>query len=250
MDFSEEQINALFLAVFGGSVKAQKLPQELYDAINFRLMDAVDRGFGDGDEVGDMYSHFQRNIGVFSAAKTHQQVVDMSKALVDENGIRKSFPKFKKEAREIFDEYNVNWLETEYRTAFNNGLSARQWLDFQEDKDFAPMLRYDTAGDGRVRPQHAELDGIIRHIDDPFWETHFPPLDWNCRCDVTAYEEDEVEATPDDILKDLPEPDDLFRFNPAIAKIIFDEAHPYLKVAQRYKTLKKEDFGLDLPPKP
>lgn len=254
-DYTEEEIVALFKAIYEGRVTPKRLPVDLFESILLRLSDAVVRGFDINDEIlaeqANLIAHFDRNVAVFSAAKTHQQVVDMSLKLVGADGLKTPFSLFKKEARAIFDEYNVNWLKTEYRTAFNNSLAARQWVDFEADRDITPLLRFDTAGDERVRDEHVELDGVVRHIDDPFWNTYLPPIDWNCRCDATAYTEDEATITPDSKLKDLPEPDELFAFNPAKDKQIFDlHKHPYMKVNERYKTLKENDFNLDLPPEP
>jgi SPP1 gp7 family putative phage head morphogenesis protein len=68
-------------------------------------------------------------------------------------------------------------------------------------------LVYETAGDQRVRPQHRAWDRIIRPVDDPFWDTHYPPNGWGCRCIVRSLTRRQLEReglvpTAD---KDLPE---------------------------------------------
>lgn len=56
-----------------------------------------------------------------------------------------------------------------------------------------PYRQYVTAGDSSVRPEHAALDGKIFLKSDPFWDTHFPPWAWNCRCGTRDVSQREVD---------------------------------------------------------
>lgn len=60
---------------------------------------------------------------------------------------------------------------------------AATWNIAQKDGDTI-ALQYMTMEDDRVRPSHAALDGIIVPKNDPFWDRHFPPWEWGCRCRV------------------------------------------------------------------
>jgi SPP1 gp7 family putative phage head morphogenesis protein len=71
-------------------------------------------------------------------------------------------------------------FETNMRTAY----AAGRWQQIQETKRARPWLRYVTVGDHRVRPQHRDWHDLVLAVDDPWWETHFPPNDWGCRCRV------------------------------------------------------------------
>jgi len=50
------------------------------------------------------------------------------------------------------------------------------------------------------RPLHQSWNGLVLRYDDPFWQSHFPPNGWGCRCRVTAVRADEYNGgqAPDD----------------------------------------------------
>jgi len=73
-------------------------------------------------------------------------------------------------------------FDTNLRTAHMAG----RWQQFQRVKDTRPFLQYQTAGDNRVRPEHAAWDHLVLHIDDAWWDTHMPPNGWGCRCTVRS----------------------------------------------------------------
>jgi SPP1 gp7 family putative phage head morphogenesis protein len=77
-------------------------------------------------------------------------------------------------------------LETVYRTNMQTayGVGRRQALE--EVKEDLPIWTRHAVMDDRTRPRHAALDGITLPADHEFWNTHFAPDDFNCRCSVTA----------------------------------------------------------------
>ncbi|HEC12278.1 MAG TPA: phage head morphogenesis protein, partial [Acidiferrobacteraceae bacterium] len=76
------------------------------------------------------------------------------------------------------------------RTIFNTNLRtaamAGRWEQIQRVKKTRPYLIYETVGDLRVRPEHAAWDQIVLPVDDPWWDTHYPPNGWGCRCHVRS----------------------------------------------------------------
>jgi hypothetical protein len=70
---------------------------------------------------------------------------------------------------------------------------ADRWEQLQANKDRRPFLQYRTAGDARVRPLHRQWNGLIFPIGDAFWQTHYPPNGWNCRCTVRAYSQADLD---------------------------------------------------------
>ena len=190
-------------------------------------MDGFGKTFNDVDYKSadeEMLLNLERNVYQFSAAKNYQQLKDMNNALKDENGVIRSFKDFRDIANKINYQYNTNWLNTEYNTAINSGTLAARWVDFEKNKDSMPLLEYVTAGDERVRESHRALNHTKKPIDDPFWNTYYPPNDYNCRCTV-----DQLTGgseTPADKTKHI-EINPIFRVNLSKQGLAFPPEHPY-----------------------
>lgn len=69
---------------------------------------------------------------------------------------------------------------------------AGRWQQIQASKDRRPYLQYRTAGDARVRPQHRQWDGKVYPVDHSFWDTHYPPNGWGCRCTIRSLTRDDL----------------------------------------------------------
>jgi hypothetical protein len=59
-------------------------------------------------------------------------------------------------------------------------------------RDLFPFWQYQSLGDGRVRATHAALDQVVLPASSSFWQTHFPPWEWGCRCQVIPLSEEDV----------------------------------------------------------
>ena len=127
----------------------------------------------------EMLANLTKNVYQFSAAKNYQELKDFTTAIADGDRIR-SFAEYQTACNDINAKYNGSWLLTEYNQAIASSQMAGKWADFEANKKDMPMLKYQTIGDGNVRDSHARLDGIVKHIDDPFWNSYYPPNGWNC----------------------------------------------------------------------
>lgn len=168
----------------------------------------------------------QENVWHFAAAKNYQELRAISNELTGPDGKLREFKDFKIAAMQISDDHNNAWLRTEHNFAIASGQMNSTWQTIEKNKHILPLLRYVTVGDDRVRPAHRLLEGVVRPVDDPFWNIYYPPNGWNCRCIVFA-ETDDVEAT---LLKDIVYPEEmpaLFKFNAGKSQIIFPPTHPY-----------------------
>lgn len=191
------------------------------------------------------YAHLKNNLFVFSMAKTFSQYQELSALLIDEDGEKRTWQSFKDKATDIHKTYNIDYLRTEYITAGRSAKMASKWQRFEAQKDLYD-LQYETAGDNKVRKDHSKLHGITRPVDDAFWDTYLPPLDWRCRCTVRQVAKG-TKITPAEKLKGLEKPPKQFRVNSGKKKMIFSEAHPYIELFNQ--NIKQElqavnDYGL------
>lgn len=249
--FSDDEIDRIIIGIYAGTITIRSLDLQTYLKVARKLSEGMYEGYGMNldtvlylSEDYKMLYQLRNNVYIFSGAKQYQQVRHMSSFLTDENGVV-PFSRFKKQATEVFNEYNVNYLRAEYNSAISQARSASQWKEIQRDKSVLPYLKYITAQDGRVRPEHAALNGITRKVDDPFWDKFMPPNGWNCRCDVQQLSEGtETDLTNFKTPDSIP---DIFQFNAGKERIIFSKEHPYFKVAPQDKAFAKNNFNLPLP---
>ena len=115
-------------------------------------------------------------------------------------------------------------LQQIYRTNIGTAYAAGQW-NANQDPAIREILwgyRYATAGDDRVRPTHAAMDGTTAAKDDPLWQTWWPPCGFNCRCVTIEIWNGEREAVTDipapqvniDGVLVTPGPDEGWHWNP------------------------------------
>jgi hypothetical protein len=90
--------------------------------------------------------------------------------------------------------YRVNM-----RSAFQRGQYERTMAS-----GLHPYLMYRIGPSVRHREEHESWDGLILPKDDPWWDSHFPPNGWGCKCYTRAvtearknqYEQNGIPAAP------------------------------------------------------
>jgi SPP1 gp7 family putative phage head morphogenesis protein len=224
-------------AMHEGRLRKNYVDPELVTFIREKLMDAVEQGYGgslasygDGTTDKAMLENLAKDVKVFSGFKAFQELREATDLLTDSLGNIRPFSEFKNDVLQVNAKYNEHWLETEYNYAIASAQMAANWVDYQESKSIVPNLTYRTAGDDRVREEHARLDGISRPVDDAFWDTYYPPNDWGCRCDVDQTDEEVTDISN----MDLKQPPEMFSVNTAKQGVVFPQKHPY------YETNKSE----------
>lgn len=221
--------------IYQRKVKATDLQDKVVEDTLHTLFTGVEDGAGTGYDYTSpdirMIQRMRTNLLTFAAFKNYNQQAEMIKALVDDNGKIRPFHKWKKEVDRLGEKYHRHWLNTEYNTVLSSAEMARQWDEYDRLKDLYPYLVYKSQDDEKVRNAHRMLHDVAKPIDDPFWDTYYPPNGWNCRCYILqASSTDGHKTEPDG----LPDPDQMppaFRHNPGKTHKAFTEDHPFFTVA-------------------
>jgi len=228
----KKQIEQLLEAILRGFVTPQKLPKMLYLDMFEQLEKSLIRGLDlpkiqelAPKRVLDTFLKMNRNLKEFAAAKTYQMVKELSQ--LDEIETLKS--KFKL--------FYKTWFKTENDLVIKQSVTAQDWFLYQSQKDVLPLLRYVTAEDERVRHEHAELHGIIRPVDDVFWNEFMPANGYNCRCTVEQLPAGvSTRILPTELSRYRKDVNLMFRNNPAKTGYIFKsegkDKHPYFKIPE------------------
>jgi len=248
-DELKQIIDSIINRLHTGELKPGDVDLDLYELTAEQLYEAVERGYGVtlesnlGSEV-EMLKALRENVYRFSGCKTYNFILDANKLLVTDDGKLKSFADFRKDILSLNKEYNVDHLRTEYNHAVVTSQMAGKWQEFEEDKNTFPLLQYVTVGDSRVRASHASLDGIIRPVDDPFWDTFLPPNEWNCRCTVKRLTDGEISKVEHD---KLPQLKGDFKTNWGKQRVVFPKDHPQFDVRPEDQDKADKNFDLPLP---
>ena len=179
-----------------------------------------------------MRQRLQQSDYIFSGIKTFHELNEAFPSLVDESGNRKPFEQFLNDVRKIDSTYNKNYLRAEYNFVQSSADMAGKWERFEQDGD-RYNLQYRTAGDSKVRPEHAALNGVTLPPSDPFWQTYYPPNGWNCRCTVVQVRKTKYPVTPhEDAMKRGAEATGkdtrgIFQFNAGQQQKTMPDYNPY-----------------------
>ena len=189
----------------------------------------------------EMRDYLEKDVFVFSGLKTHTQLTEARSYLKDENGNIVPYDRFEQKILKLNEQYNRHYLEAEYQFAVHSAQSAANWANLQENTS-RYWLEYRTAGDERVRANHAALNGICLPKDDDFWTEYYPPNGWRCRCVAVEVLARENTLSDSKKAKELGEkatthiaPNgknklQMFRFNPGAEKKVFPPNNAYNKV--------------------
>lgn len=160
------------------------------------------------DEYYDRMTPIQRQqaVSIAGLGQTEQikHVMGLVNDQLDNGG---TFADFQKAVKDGDIDINLprHRLDNIFRTNIQGAYGRGRWYQQQQNKDERPYLMRDGINDSRQRQSHRELDGIIRPIDDPFWDIHYAPDDFKCRCHMRSLTKEQAEAKGITGDSDLPD---------------------------------------------
>lgn len=81
-----------------------------------------------------------------------------------------------------------------YDANLRSARAAGQWARINRTKKALPYLQYNLGVAENHRPHHEAKAGLIRPVDDPFWDSWYPPSGWGCKCWVRQITRGEAES--------------------------------------------------------
>ena len=236
-NLTEEEQYAILRLIYDRELDVSAdIQRDLWQHTRKFLDDAVDQAFALRiEENKDFIEELKYNNAVFAAFKTHREQNDLAAMLVDENGKPRSFNNFRKATTPVLQEYNVNWLQTEYLTAIHSARTAELFKRFERDRDLFPNVRWMPSRAVEPREAHRIFYYQVRSLDDPWWLTHYPGCLWRCQCDVentadpiTHRGEHAVAPGSPDVEEGQTTTSPGLEQNPAFTGSLFSKSHPYV----------------------
>lgn len=207
-----------------------------------------------------MLQMMEYNLFEFATGKTESRLAAMKELLFDENKELRDFSSFRVEADKLMTDYNHNWLETEYNLSVAVGQNSARYVEFMAEKDtVTSYVKYQTAGDDRVRATHAALDGKVFNLNDKEAMDLWPPNGYGCRCEMLQFlgEGKEVAISGDKAKSlvyssDPKYKDSQFEINRGDLKQVFTKKQFYSEGKQLSENINEMTFDkyLDLNGKP
>ena len=205
------------------STASDLVPEELFSSIaktlNSAVSDDLERSY---PQLADM---IRSNNNVFAAFKVHDQCRRMAELLVDDEGKLRTFEQWRQMAEPIANHHNKVWLRTEYDTALKRANQAKEWMQFEDEMDVLPNLRWVPSTAAKPGADHMAFWNTVLPVRHPFWNEHRPGDRWGCQCSLESTDEPATEV-PEGGAKDRPAPG--LDNNPAKDGKLFGDSHPYL----------------------
>lgn len=151
----------------------------LFHSANNHLSGNIDKVFTDKEmENYEYVNTLKRNVADFAVHKA-QYFTEALKGITPE------------QRTAVLNAYERQ-LKVEGNLTTRSVRMAKKWVELESKKHLFPNLEYLPSRSADPRDEHAVLYGTIKPFDDPFWDAHYPPSDWGCKCDVRNTRKEET----------------------------------------------------------
>jgi SPP1 gp7 family putative phage head morphogenesis protein len=100
--------------------------------------------------------------------------------------------------------FNQQRLQLIFDVNMRQSHAAGRWARAQRSR--MPYIAYRTMRDEFVRASHKPWDNVVLPKDHPWWDTHYPPNGWRCRCLAFPLDDSGVQALKASGARVLTEP--------------------------------------------
>ena len=197
---------------------------ELFDGYSRQFRRAVDAVFA-ADETPELADRLRANVSRFAAYKSVYVEGEFAKIAANQEYDAAT----RKAAMRAAEDRFARWTDAEYNTATARCRTAKQFSEFLEpdNRRLFPNLQWLATRSATPRADHAAFAGKIWPKTDPFWNSHAPGTEWNCKCDIAETDEPATDNS------DVPniEPPRGLEGNPAETGEVFTDKVGYIRNA-------------------
>lgn len=202
--------------IYSGDKTASDLDNDIVLKTYAALSESSKLAWGKDFYNNDNARNMRDNLMKFSGAKTY----DMLSKIESLKSQKLSEADYVTEAKKITDRHNGEYLNVEKQYTSASSAAAKDWEQFQKDKDIYQNLKLHTMEDEHVRDEHAALDGMVKPISE--W-TIVPPLGPRCRCFLEQTKEPKSAVIPDIKISDQ------YANNPGVSGVVFNDRQSYFQ---------------------
>ncbi len=179
------------------SANAPDDPELFEEAIEY-FLDRVPLGDEEFDSLSVDEKDFAWTVASVAQADVVATVFDAIQRAVEEGTTFEEF------ADDVGDELEAAWngsvanpgarLATIFRTTTQSAYGEGRYKQLSDPsvKEARPYWKFDAIEDDRTSDVCDECDGTVLPADDGWWDSHNPPLHFNCRSNVRALSEEEA----------------------------------------------------------
>lgn len=175
----------------------------------------------------DVWQQMHQRAFTVAGAMQDDILTDFKKAIDDAISKGGTITDFRKTFDEVVARTGWSYKGNRgWRTAtiFNTNMrvahSVGAYKQLEAVRATRPYWRYVGGLSENPRPLHLKWNGLVLPADDPWWDTHFPPNGWGCKCQVVSHSGRELTRMGLSVARSAPNDGKYEWANPKTGEII------------------------------